>query len=70
MPHPHENGRAWVARPDLYQPVTTDGAPARARGHIGDAPYVVRQALAVESCVALLSTGRGDAHALPTPDRR
>ena len=42
MPPRDDNGRARVARPDLYQPIYTDGAPGTARGLIGDAQHVTR----------------------------
>lgn len=69
MTTPNASGRAAVARPLILMPISTDGAPCPARGHIGDAHHVARVAASVEASVAL-STRGGDAHAVPSADRR
>jgi hypothetical protein len=59
-----------MARPLISMPITTDRAPVTARMQIGDALYVARRTLHVESRVAVSTPGGRDTHALPTPDRR
>ena len=63
-------GRASMARPMILVPITTDRAPSMAHLQIGDALYVARRALHVESRVAVSTPGGRDAHGLPSPDRR
>jgi hypothetical protein len=65
---PRHGDGAPLGRPVRFLSTTTDGAPGRARGHIGDTQCLAYMALAVESRVAPIHS-RGDAHALSTPDR-
>jgi hypothetical protein len=63
------SGRAREARPDLYQPICTDGAPGTARGHIGDARYIERVLGFVQAGVAHSHSGVRDARG-PIPTHR